>query len=78
MKRLTEFRRRTGRAGEDDWPFLNRFGTGLNHASKAVGTLRSAAKGVGISYVTWHLLRRWHATVLHDEGDWGTQTRIQP
>jgi integrase len=51
MKRLTEFRRRTGRAGEDDWLFLNRFGTGPIHADKALETLQSAAKRVG----TWHL-----------------------
>jgi site-specific recombinase XerD len=87
MKRLTEFRRRTGRAGEDDWLFVNRFGTGLIHADKALERLQSAAKRVGISYVTWHLFRHWHTTVLHDEGVplkaaherlWGTQMRIQP
>jgi integrase len=68
MKRLTEFRRRTGRAGEDDWLFLRRFGTGPIHAAKALETLQSAAKRVGISYVSWHILRYWHTTVLHDEG----------
>jgi integrase len=68
MKRLTEFRRRTGRASEDDWLFLNRFGTGPIHADKALETLQSAAKRVGISNATGHLLRHWHATVLHDEG----------
>jgi integrase len=48
MKRLTEFRRRTGRAGEDDWLFLNRFGTGPIHADKALETLQSVAKRVGV------------------------------
>jgi hypothetical protein len=48
MKRLTEFRRQTGSAGEDDWLFLNRFGTGPIHAEKALETLQSAAKRVGL------------------------------
>ena len=68
MKRLTEFRWRIMRAGEDDRLFLNRFGTGPIHADKALETLQSAAKRVGISYATWHLLRDWHTTALHDEG----------
>ena len=68
MKRLTEFRRRTGCAGEDDWLFLNRLGTGPIHADKALEKLQATAKTVGISYLTWHLLRHWHTTVLTDEG----------
>jgi site-specific recombinase XerD len=47
---------------------VNRFGTGPIHAHKALETLQSVAKRVGTSYVTWHLLRHWHTTVLHDEG----------
>ena len=68
MKRLTEFRRRTPTAGDDDWLFLNKRGTGPIHADKALEKLQAAAKTVGISYITWHLLRHWHTTVLHDEG----------
>jgi integrase len=68
MKRLTEFRRLIGCAGEDDWLFLNRFGTGPIHADKALEKLQATAKAVGISCLNWHLLRHWHTTVLHDEG----------
>jgi integrase len=49
MKRLTEYRRRTGCAGEDDWLFLNRLGTGSIHADKALEKLQATAKTVGIS-----------------------------
>jgi hypothetical protein len=53
--------------------FLNRFGTGPIHADKALETLQSVAKRVGVSYVTWHLLRHWHTTVPHnDEGGAGS------
>jgi hypothetical protein len=73
LKRLTEFRRRTGRAGEDDWLFLNRFGTGPIHSDKALETLQSAAKRVGVSCGIWHLLRHWHTTAPHnDEGGAGS------
>jgi len=68
MKRLTEFRQRTPMAGDDDWLFLNKCGTGPIHADKALEMPQATAKTVGISQITWHLLRGWHTTVLHDEG----------
>jgi integrase len=30
--------------------------------------LRPTAEKLGITRVTWRLLRHWHSTVLHDEG----------
>ena len=30
--------------------------------------IQPAVKKLGITHVTWHLLRHWHTTVLHDAG----------
>ncbi len=30
--------------------------------------IRPTARKLGINHVTWHLLRHWHTTVLHEEG----------
>src|SRR5438552_12050647 len=37
--------------------------TTLFRSDKALEKLQAAAKTVGISYITWHLLRHWHTTV---------------
>ncbi|MCI0721721.1 MAG: tyrosine-type recombinase/integrase [Acidobacteria bacterium] len=68
LKRLAEFRRRTPNASEDDWLFPNGRGTGPIRADKALARLQAAAKKANIPHVTWHLLRHWHTTVLHEEG----------
>lgn len=68
LKRLAEFRRRTPNASEDDWLFPNRSGTGPIRADKALAKLQAAARKAKIPPVTWHLLRHWHTTVLHEEG----------
>ncbi|NIV30297.1 MAG: tyrosine-type recombinase/integrase, partial [Anaerolineae bacterium] len=68
MKRLAEFRRRTPNASEDDWLFPNRRATGPIRADRALEKLQAAARKAKIPHVTWHLLRHWHTTVLHEEG----------
>src|SRR6266446_7910955 len=37
-------------------------------AAARYGSQGPNAKNLGVSRVTWHLLRHWHSTVLHDEG----------
>jgi integrase len=68
LKRLREYRQRTPTASDDEWLFSNKRRNGPIHADKALEKLQAAAKTVGIPYLTWHLLRHWHTTVLHDEG----------
>jgi integrase len=41
---------------------------GRGRRSEEVLLAQASAKTVGISYITWHLLRHWHTTVPHDEG----------
>jgi hypothetical protein len=53
MKRLIEFRRHAGRAGENDWLFLNRFGTGPIHANR--GARNAPVRGKKSQHFLRHL-----------------------
>jgi integrase len=69
IQRLRRFQKMSPRVTEDGWVFLNTRGTGPFRADNLLEqVIRPAAKKLGIRRVTWHLLRHWHSTVLHDEG----------
>jgi excisionase family DNA binding protein len=69
LERLKKFQARNPRANENGWVFLNTRGTGPFRADNLLEhVLRPTAEDLGIPRITWHLLRHWHSTVLHDEG----------
>jgi integrase len=69
IRRLRRFQKMRPRVTEDGWVFPNARGTGPFRADNLLEqVIRPAAKKLGIRPVTWHLLRHWHSTVLHDEG----------
>jgi integrase len=69
LAKLRKFQARSPQAKEDGWVFLNTRGTGPFRADNLLEqVLRPTAERLGITRVTWHLLRHWHSTVLHDEG----------
>jgi excisionase family DNA binding protein len=69
LERLKKFQARNPRANQDGWVFLNTRGTGPFRADNLLEhVLRPTAENLGIPRITWHLLRHWHSTVLHDEG----------
>jgi len=69
IARLRKFRRMSPQAEDGDWLFPNRFGTAPLRADNLLErVIRPTARRLGITPVTWHLLRHWHSTALHDEG----------
>jgi len=69
LAKLRKFQARSPQAKEDGWVFLNTRGTGPFRADNLLEqVLRPTAKRLGITRVTWHLLRHWHSAVLYDEG----------
>jgi integrase len=69
LAKLKQFQALRPQAREDGWVFLNTRGTGPFRADNLLEhVLRPAAEKLGITRITWHLLRHWHSTVLHDEG----------
>jgi integrase len=66
---LKKFRKARARSKDEDWLFLNTRGTAPFLADNVLERIiRPAVRKLGITHVTWHLLRHWHTTVLHDEG----------
>jgi site-specific recombinase XerD len=66
---LKKFRKVRTRSKDEDWLFLTTRGTAPFLADNVLERIiRPAVKKLGITHVTWHLLRHWHMTVLHDEG----------
>jgi integrase len=69
LARLKEFRKARPQSKDEDWLFVNTHGTAPFLADNVLERIiRPAVKKLGITHVTWHLLRHWHTTVLHDEG----------
>ena len=69
LARLKKFRKARTRSKDEDWLFLNTRGTTPFLADNVLERIiRPAVKKLGITHVTWHLLRHWHTTVLHEEG----------
>ena len=69
LARLKKFRKARARSKDEDWLFLNTRGTAPFLADNVLERIiRPAVRKLGITHVTWHLLRHWHTTVLHDEG----------
>jgi integrase len=69
MQRLKSFKAMRPEAKDDSWLFPNRFGTAPQRADNLLEqVIRPTVRKLGITHVTWHLLRHWHSTVLHDEG----------
>jgi integrase len=69
LAKLRKFQAQSSRANDDGWVFLNTRGTGPFRADNLLEhVLRPTAEKLGITRITWHLLRHWHSTVLHDEG----------
>jgi len=69
LTRLRNFRKRTSEAKDDEWLFVNMRGTAPFRADNVLERIiRPTARKLGITHLTWHLLRHWHTTVLHDEG----------
>jgi excisionase family DNA binding protein len=69
LVRLKKFRKARPRSKDEDWLFLNTRGTAPFLADNVLERIiRPAVKKLGITHVTWHLLRHWHPNVLHDEG----------
>jgi integrase len=69
LAKLRTFQALRPQAKEEGWVFLNMRGTGpFRTDSLLEHVLRPAARKLGITRITWHLLRHWHSTVLHDEG----------
>ncbi len=69
LARLKEFRKARPLSKEEDWLFVNTHGTAPFLADNVLERIiRPAVKKLRITHVTWHLLRHWHTTVLHDEG----------
>ncbi len=69
VDRLAEFRRRTPDAKEEDWLFPNKCGTAPLRADNVLEkVIRPAVKKLGVTRVTWHLLRHWHTTALSEVG----------
>lgn len=69
IARIVEFKStcRPG-ASSDDWVFPNRQGTGPISARNLLRrVIQPAAKELGITHVTWHLLRHWNATMMMEE-----------
>ncbi len=68
-KRLAEYLRHTPNASEDDWLFPNCRGTGPVRTHNVLRRIiQPTARELGLPHVTWHLLRHWNATVMHEEG----------
>jgi len=66
---LKHLRKRTPEAKEDDWLFPNSRGAAPYRADNLLEkVIRPAVEKLGITRTTWHLLRHWHSTVLHEEG----------
>lgn len=54
---------------DEDWIFVNTHATAPFLADNVLERIiQPTVKKLGITHVTWHLLRHWHTTVLHDEG----------
>jgi integrase len=69
LARLKEFRKARPQSKDEDWLFVNTRGTAPFLADNLLErVIRPAVKKLGITHVTWHLLRHWHTTLLHDEG----------
>ena len=69
LVKLKRFQKVSPQVKENSWVFPNTHGTGPFRADNLLErVIRPTAKNLGISRVTWHLLRHWHSTVLHDEG----------
>ncbi len=69
LARLRQFRKRAPEAKDKDWLFPNTRGTAPFRADNLLErVIQPTARNLGITPVTWHLLRHWHTTVLHDEG----------
>jgi len=69
LLKLRQFQRMGPQTKEHAWLFPDTRGTGPFRADNLLEqVMRPAAKKLGIRRVTWHLLRQWHSTVLHDEG----------
>ena len=69
LLRLRRFRKMSPQTKPNGWVFPNTRGTGPFRADNLLEqVIRPTVKKLGIRRVTWHLLRHWHSTVLHDEG----------
>ena len=69
LARLKEFRKARPQSKDEDWLFVNTHGTAPFLADNVLErVIRPTVQKLGITHVTWHLLRHWHTTVLHDEG----------
>ena len=69
LARLKEFRKVRPQSKDEDWLFVNTRGTAPFLADTVLERIvQPAVKKLGIAHVTWHLLRHWHTTVLHDAG----------
>jgi integrase len=69
LARLRKFQQTRAQANDEDWIFLNKRRTGPFRADNLLEhVIRPVARKLGIKCMTWHLLRHWHSTVLHDEG----------
>lgn len=69
IARLKKFKAMSPQASDDSWLFPNRFGTAPFRADNLLErVIRPTVRKLGITHVTWHLLRHWHSTALHDEG----------
>lgn len=68
MRRLWTFREQRKPRSEDEWDFVNRKGTApIRYHNVLRRHLKPLAQKLGIN-ITWHLLRHWNATMMHDEG----------
>ena len=68
MRRLWTFREQRKPRSEDEWVFVNRKGTApIRYHNVLRRHLKPLAQKLGIN-ITWHLLRHWNATMMHDEG----------
>ena len=56
------------RAGEDDLVFQTRNGTPLNDTNVLHRHLKPAGSEIGMPSLSWHTLRRTHATLLQTAG----------
>ena len=69
LARLKEFRKARPQSKDEDWLFVNTHGTAPFLADNVLErVIRPTVQKLGITHVTWHLLRHWHTTVLHDQG----------
>ncbi len=65
---LTQTYEHATRAGEDDLVFQTRNGTPLNDTNLLHHHLKPAGRKIGMPSLSWHTLRRTHATLLQAAG----------